>query len=100
MSPHLKAFADEQNEISLREGELITQIEEIDEGWWSGTNAAGQSGLFPSNYVELVEGEPEPPAEAAIVAPPAPPPMPAQVQTAEAADEAEAVGEVYVAQYE
>jgi drebrin-like protein len=27
----------------------------VDEDWWMGENARGQSGLFPSNYVELVE---------------------------------------------
>jgi drebrin-like protein len=34
----------------------------VDEDWWMGENARGQSGLFPSNYVELVEGDDAPPA--------------------------------------
>lgn len=28
----------------------------VDEDWWMGTSARGETGLFPSNYVELVEG--------------------------------------------
>lgn len=34
--------------MSLIEGELIEQIEQLDEGWWSGVSADGtKSGLFP-----------------------------------------------------
>lgn len=33
----------------------------VDEDWWMGENARGQSGLFPSNYVELVESDDAPP---------------------------------------
>ena len=47
----------EDNEIELREGEYVTHIEMVDEDWWAGQNARGETGLFPSNYVELVEGE-------------------------------------------
>lgn len=43
----------EENEIDLVDGELITNIEFIHEDWWSGYNAQGKAGLFPSNYVEL-----------------------------------------------
>jgi hypothetical protein len=28
----------------------------VDEDWWMGTNSQGERGLFPANYVELVEG--------------------------------------------
>ncbi|KAF2147780.1 hypothetical protein K461DRAFT_72240 [Myriangium duriaei CBS 260.36] len=45
----------EDNEIELREGEYVTDIEMVDEDWWMGRNSAGETGLFPSNYVELVE---------------------------------------------
>lgn len=45
----------EDNEIELHEGEHVTDIEMVDEDWWMGRNAAGETGLFPSNYVELVE---------------------------------------------
>lgn len=46
--------ATESNEISFAEGDEITQIEETDPDWWTGTHAkTGQVGLFPANYVEL-----------------------------------------------
>lgn len=37
----------------------------VDEGWWSGRNPAGQTGLFPSNYVELIEHDASTSASAA-----------------------------------
>lgn len=37
--------------MNLTEGELIEQIEEIDEGWWSGVGAGGsKTGLFPCTF--------------------------------------------------
>ncbi|KAJ5688382.1 hypothetical protein N7536_011001 [Penicillium majusculum] len=45
----------EDNEIELREGEHVTDIEMVDEDWWVGVNAQGERGLFPANYVEIVE---------------------------------------------
>ncbi|KAL4732836.1 hypothetical protein BDV11DRAFT_201250 [Aspergillus similis] len=45
----------EDNEVDLREGEYVTEIEMVDKDWWLGLNAQGERGLFPSNYVELVE---------------------------------------------
>ena len=45
----------EDNELELKEGEYVTNIEMVDEDWWMGQNAHGESGLFPSNYVELVD---------------------------------------------
>ena len=51
--------------MDLTEGELIEQIEQLDEGWWSGVGANGtKQGLFPANYVEIVE------AAAEVAAPP------------------------------
>lgn len=44
----------EDNELELREGEYVTNIEMVDEDWWMGENSRGESGLFPSNYVDLV----------------------------------------------
>ncbi|KAI9669082.1 MAG: hypothetical protein M1831_000674 [Alyxoria varia] len=43
----------EDNELELRENELITHIDMVDEDWWMGQNSRGESGLFPANYVEL-----------------------------------------------
>ncbi|KAG5929589.1 hypothetical protein E4U53_002414 [Claviceps sorghi] len=47
----------EGNEIDLVEGQYVTNIDMVDEDWWMGTNHLGESGLFPSNYVEVVEEE-------------------------------------------
>ncbi|CAB4422908.1 unnamed protein product [Rhizophagus irregularis] len=48
--------ASEDNEMSLLEGEIIRDIIQLDEGWWRGTSADGsRSGLFPANYVEIIE---------------------------------------------
>lgn len=69
----------EDNELELVEGEYVTNIEMVDEDWWMGTNSKGESGLFPSNYVELVEDE----EEAAEPEPAPAPPTPAAVAPAE-----------------
>ena len=49
----------EDNELELKEGEYVTNIEMVDDDWWMGQNLRGETGLFPSNYVELmgVEGD-------------------------------------------
>jgi drebrin-like protein len=50
----------EDNEIELIEGETITDIDLLDPDWYAGTNSKGERGLFPANYVELLEDEEEP----------------------------------------
>lgn len=60
----------EDNEIELKEGEYVTNIEKVDEDWWMGTNAQGESGLFPSNYVTIVEDDG--PGAGTAAAPPPP----------------------------
>ncbi|KAK9884922.1 hypothetical protein WA026_009159 [Henosepilachna vigintioctopunctata] len=45
-----QAAADD--EISFDPDDIITHIEQIDEGWWRGL-CRGKYGLFPANYVEL-----------------------------------------------
>ncbi|KAK6523477.1 hypothetical protein TWF281_001459 [Arthrobotrys megalospora] len=71
----------EDNELELVEGQVVGMIEMVDEDWWHGTNEAGESGLFPSNYVEPIEDDeeeeeaappPPPPAPVAVAPPPAP----------------------------
>ncbi|KAF1932222.1 uncharacterized protein M421DRAFT_416946 [Didymella exigua CBS 183.55] len=57
----------EDNEVELREGDHVTDIDMVDEDWWMGTNPQGERGLFPANYVELVEGD-----DAGAAAPPLP----------------------------
>lgn len=87
--------AEEDNELTLREGQKLIHVDQVDEGWWSATGPDGSVGLFPANYVELLESQatsqevaaapeptaapsapevpPAPPAPPALPAPPAPP---------------------------
>lgn len=82
----------EGNEIDLVEGQYVTNIDMVDEDWWMGTNHLGETGLFPSNYVEVVEEEhsaaapvPQDPEPAARSVPSAPAPAaPAEGPTATA----------------
>lgn len=55
----------EDNEIELIEGETITDIDLLDHDWYAGTNSKGERGLFPANYVELLEEEEAPPRQPA-----------------------------------
>jgi hypothetical protein len=72
--------AGESNEIDLVDGEVITDVVQVDEGWWTGTNSQGRNGLFPSNYVEVLEEARAAPASA----PPSMPTRPAGGVTATA----------------
>ncbi len=47
--------AQDDDEISLHVDDVVTNIQQIDEGWWTGTNPKQRNGMFPSNYVELIE---------------------------------------------
>ncbi|XP_042091682.1 drebrin-like protein isoform X5 [Ovis aries] len=47
--------AADETEISFDPENLITGIEVIDEGWWRGYGPDGHFGMFPANYVELIE---------------------------------------------
>ncbi|MCJ1308838.1 hypothetical protein MMC25_002493 [Agyrium rufum] len=47
----------EDNELELKEGEEVSNVEMVDDDWWMGQNSRGETGLFPSNYVELVEDD-------------------------------------------
>lgn len=92
----------EDNEIELREGEFVTDIEMVDKDWWLGVNARGEHGLFPGNYVEVVEEgaggagggaaahEYEPEPEPVPEPEPAPRPVPAAPAPAAAAPAAAA----------
>ena len=52
--PPLFCLTADETEISFDVDELITNIEQIDDGWWRGIRALdGSYGLFPANYVEL-----------------------------------------------
>lgn len=47
--------AADETEISFNPDDVITNIDQIDEGWWQGLAPDGTYGLFPANYVELIE---------------------------------------------
>ncbi|KAJ3209855.1 Endophilin-A2 [Dinochytrium kinnereticum] len=49
--------AEGPGELSIRSGDIINVTVEIDEGWWEGelTDGSGAGGMFPSNYVEVIE---------------------------------------------
>lgn len=48
--------AENKEEMTLTKGDVVSVVQEVDEGWWLG-ECNGRRGLFPSNYVEpLPEG--------------------------------------------
>lgn len=46
--------AADESEITFDPGDVITHIDQIDEGWWQGLGPDGAYGLFPANYVQLI----------------------------------------------
>ncbi|ORX98225.1 BAR-domain-containing protein [Basidiobolus meristosporus CBS 931.73] len=49
---------DSKDELPIRKGDIVTVLDEIDEGWWIGelTDEYGtRAGMFPANYVESFE---------------------------------------------
>ncbi|XP_011190465.1 drebrin-like protein [Zeugodacus cucurbitae] len=46
--------AADESEITFDPGDIITHIDQIDEGWWQGLGPDGTYGLFPANYVEII----------------------------------------------
>jgi len=89
----------EDNEIELREGEYVHNIEMVDADWWVGTNEQGETGLFPSNYVEVVEEEGSAPAAPVRPREPEPEPEPEPEHGGGAAEGAES-GRTATAQYD
>ncbi|XP_043107089.1 drebrin-like a isoform X2 [Puntigrus tetrazona] len=47
--------ASDDTEITFDPEDIITGIEMIDEGWWRGYGPDGHYGMFPANYVELLQ---------------------------------------------
>ena len=56
--PKVRALYDYQaqdtDEISLIEGEIIELIKEDDSGWWTGRTTGGLEGFFPGSYAEKI----------------------------------------------
>lgn len=48
------ASSEGSDEISFDPDDIITDIEMVDEGWWRG-RCHGHFGLFPANYVKLLQ---------------------------------------------
>ncbi|CAK6968589.1 SH3 domain-containing kinase-binding protein 1 [Scomber scombrus] len=70
--------AQNEDELSLKEGEIINIItkECADAGWWMG-EIGGRQGVFPDNFVKLLEAEKERPKK------PPPPSAPSAKHTTE-----------------
>jgi hypothetical protein len=48
--------AQDDDEVSFRDGDIIIETEVIDEGWMFGTvERTGKRGMLPANYVERVQ---------------------------------------------
>ncbi|CAK1548988.1 unnamed protein product [Leptosia nina] len=51
--------ANDSDEVSFREGDLISNVTSIDEGWMTGqVLRTGRTGMLPANYVELAPDYP------------------------------------------
>ena len=59
--------ADNIDELSLEPGQIVEVLAEEEEGWWRG-KMGGKEGVFPSNFVEIIEEAAEPPKPAAPAA--------------------------------
>ncbi|KAI6234109.1 Drebrin-like protein [Aphelenchoides fujianensis] len=46
--------ADDETEISFAPNELIFEINQSSDGWWTGRSQSGKVGSFPSNFVRLL----------------------------------------------
>ncbi|XP_043829388.1 SH3 domain-containing protein 19 [Dromiciops gliroides] len=42
-----------EDELSFKAGDIITELESVDEDWMSGERA-GKSGIFPKNYIQIL----------------------------------------------
>lgn len=57
---------DEDNEVEFTEGDLIIEIDFVDEEWWFGKNSrTGEVGVFPASYVALEDAVEEESSKAA-----------------------------------
>lgn len=48
--------AQDADELTLHMGDVVDFMEEVEEGWWKG-KLHGKVGVFPSNFVEMIEEE-------------------------------------------
>lgn len=45
--------AQEPDELTLKKGDIITEIEVLTGGWWEGT-LRDKRGMFPDNFVKVI----------------------------------------------
>lgn len=62
--------AENPDELSLKVGDIVSVSKMDEEGWWEGS-LNGKQGVFPSNFVELVDSAPATSKSAPAVPPPA-----------------------------
>lgn len=68
---------DDAEELPLHLGEYVAILEKADDGWWRGVKPDGAEGIFPHNFIKIVDAstifaaEPEP--EPIVAAQPAQP---------------------------
>lgn len=41
--------------MNLKKGAILTNIKVQPGGWWEGTLAGGHTGMFPDNFVRILE---------------------------------------------
>lgn len=47
--------AADEDEVSFMDGDVIVDVQQIDEGWMYGrVERTGQQGMLPANYVEAI----------------------------------------------
>ncbi len=47
--------AADEDEVSFQDGDMIMDVQQIDEGWMYGrVERTGQQGMLPANYVEVI----------------------------------------------
>lgn len=44
------------DELSIRAGDIITDVKQMDGGWWEGM-LKGKRGVFPDNFVKVRRGD-------------------------------------------
>ena len=47
----------EEDELTMAVGDIVKIIDQSDEGWWEG-ELNGKCGMFPENFVEIIDEEP------------------------------------------
>jgi len=48
-------MAQDSDEVSIQENDVILDVQILDEGWAMGTvQSTGQRGMIPSNYIETM----------------------------------------------